>query len=122
MLHYLDFDAAEDDAGNQTWDALACVDAAHLAPLQAEICAVLAWAHRQFPGGCAPLDDGGLWDVDLQCERANQPLQPLHYDAGSGRLLPPIALGEGERATLSLTLCCVPALAADFEAALQPAD
>lgn len=64
-LHYLDFDYSEDDDGNGTWDAMASITPTHLSALLAEVAEVLRWAHRDFGGRPAPLDEGGDWDWAL---------------------------------------------------------
>ena len=87
-LHYLDFDYSEDDAGHGTWDAMASVWPAQREALLDEVAWLLDWAHREFPGGHGPLDEGGEWDHDLQ------------------------VLDEAGRYTLTLTLCGTPAFGA----------
>ena len=91
-LQYLDFDYSEDDDGCGTWDAMASVWPAQVDALLAEVALVLDWAHREFPGGDDPLDEGGEWDHDLQC------------------------LPEGERYTLTLTISGTPAFGAAWRA------
>lgn len=65
-LDWLDFDYSEDPQGHGSFDAMASVTAAQLPALQRELERVLAWAHREFGGVRAPLDEGGDWDFELQ--------------------------------------------------------
>lgn len=65
-LQYLIFDASDDGEGTGSWEAMASVRAADLPAVQAEAQAVLAAAERYAPGPRGPLDDGGVWDADLQ--------------------------------------------------------
>lgn len=65
-LHYLIFDASDDGEGTGTWEAMASVRAADLPAVLAEAQAVLATAERLAPGPRGPLDEGGVWDADLQ--------------------------------------------------------
>ncbi|KAF1044343.1 hypothetical protein [Xylophilus sp.] len=64
-LDYLDFDYSEDADGAGSFDALASVRPAQAEALRAEVATVLDWAAAAFPGGRAPLDEGGDWDADL---------------------------------------------------------
>ncbi len=65
-LHYLIFDASDDGEGTGTWEAMASVRAADLPAVLAEAQAVLAAAERLAPGPRGPLDEGGVWDADVQ--------------------------------------------------------
>ncbi len=65
-LHYLIFDASDDGEGTGSWEAMASVRATDLPAVLAEVQAVLAAAERQAPGPRGPLDEGGVWDADLQ--------------------------------------------------------
>ena len=88
MLHlaYLDFDYSEDADGTGTFDAMASAAPAQWPALRAEVSAVLAWAHAQFPGGCGPLEDGGEWHYDLQgVQEVATPLA-LEFDPAGGGL------------------------------------
>jgi hypothetical protein len=84
----LDFDYSEDDDGNGTWDAMASVTPTHLSALLAEVAEVLRWAHRDFGGRPAPLDEGGDWDWALHSlhEKGAAPCA-LHYDAASASVV-----------------------------------
>ncbi len=66
QLRYLIFDASDDGEGTGTWDAMASVRAADVPALLAEVQTVLATAERQAPGPRGPLDEGGVWDADVQ--------------------------------------------------------
>ena len=65
-LHYLIFDASDDGEGTGSWEAMASVRATDLPAVQAEVQAVLTAAERQPPGPRGPLDEGGVWDTDVQ--------------------------------------------------------
>ncbi len=67
-LHWLSFEASDGDDGIATFDAEAAVrvGAAELDALEAEVAAVLAWAHAHLPGAPGPLDEGHAWDVAVQ--------------------------------------------------------
>lgn len=103
-LYFLSFDYSEDDEGTATWDAVASVPAARLPELQREIVALLAWAHSEFGAVRGPVEDGGLWDYDLQFERDRHPLQALGYDVDARQLQPAPHALPGERVTLTLSL------------------
>ncbi len=104
-LHYLEFDYSEDDDGIATWDAIAHVASAQVPAWEAEVVAVLDWAHAEFPGQQGPWEDGGTWDFDLQHEPGDgSALQPLRYDAASRRLLPAVGGAAGERHSLTFSL------------------
>ena len=113
-LHFLEFDYSEDNEGTCTWDALASATAERLPELLREITALLAWACAEFGEQRGSLDDGGLWDYDLQCERGDHALQPLAYDPGAHLLRAPPSVQAGERVTLSLSISGTPAFAAPF--------
>lgn len=92
-LRYLDFDYSEDEQGWGTFDAMASTLAPQLGAVRAEIAQVLDWAHRDFPGLRAPLDEGGEWDYDLQAQQEWNATEDLDYDEGTraftSRLNPP---------------------------------
>jgi hypothetical protein len=111
-LNYLLFDRSEDEDGNTTWDAMASATASRVPELVAEVQAVLAWADAHFK--CAPLDEGGDWDLDLQAQDdAGQPL-PVQWHAGE-RQLHVSAAGAG-RSTLSVSISGTPQFAQAFDA------
>jgi hypothetical protein len=83
-LQYLIFDASDDGEGTGTWEAMASVRAAELPAVLAEVQAVLAATERLAPGPRGPLDEGGVWDADVQ----------QHTDRG----------GDGDWTTVTLTL------------------
>ncbi|HWI81335.1 hypothetical protein [Ramlibacter sp.] len=103
-LHFLDFDYSEDADGHGSFDAMASADARQLARLQGELAQVLDWAHREFPGGPAPLEEGGDWDYQLQGVQETPTSLHVGYDPRTrGIELRPGAAGP-PRVTLSLTL------------------
>ncbi len=65
-LHYLIFDASDDSEGTGSWEAMASVRAADVPAVLAEVQAVLTAAERHAPGPRGPLDEGGVWDADVQ--------------------------------------------------------
>ncbi len=65
-LHYLIFDTSDDGEGTGSWEAMASVRAADVPAVLAEVQAVLAMAERRPPGPRGPLDEGGVWDADVQ--------------------------------------------------------
>lgn len=69
-LQYLIFDASDDGEGTGSWEAMASVRAADLPAVLAEAQTVLDAAGRSAPGKRGPLDEGGVWDAELQqqCE------------------------------------------------------
>ena len=65
-LHYLIFDASDDGEGTGSWEAMASVRAADVPAVLAEVQAVLTAAERLAPGPRGPLDEGSVWDADVQ--------------------------------------------------------
>lgn len=76
-LDYLLFDTSEASDGTGLFDAMAAVAPEAAPAVEAEIAQVLAWAEAQFPGGRAPVEDGGDWDADLQLTDETQGGQTL---------------------------------------------
>ena len=68
-LRYLDFDYSEDTEGNGTFDAMASTAPEKTHEVLAEVEQILAWAQATFPDGRGALDDGAVWDCDLQQTR-----------------------------------------------------
>lgn len=103
-LHYLLFDAADDDSGGCSFDALASALPAQWPALQAEVAAVLGWARRGFgaPGGDGENGDEGEWRFDLQAFDAHDAALPLAWDATGTE--PRLARPPTGRITLALTL------------------
>ena len=113
-LHFLDFDYSEDEEGTATWDAVASVPTARLPELLAEITALLHWAHTEFGALRGPVETGGLWDYDLQCERDGLPLLALGFDIHERQIHPRPQSQPQAWVTLTLTLSGGPAFAAAF--------
>lgn len=65
-LQYLIFDASDDGEGNGSWEAMASVPPDELSAVMAEVRAVEAAARSDAPGPRGALDDGGVWDLDVQ--------------------------------------------------------
>ncbi|UVH60146.1 hypothetical protein NWF24_12255 [Variovorax paradoxus] len=65
-LRYLDFDYSEDTEGHGTFDAMASTTPDKTPEVQAEIAQVLAWAEATFPNARGALEEGAMWDYDLQ--------------------------------------------------------
>lgn len=103
-LRYLDFDYSEDAEGTGTFDAMASVPPAQIHALHAEIAGVLAWAHARWPDACGPLEEGCVWQFDLQGVReASTPLV-LKFDPGSGQLHASTGTSVSLRTTLTFTV------------------
>jgi len=83
-LRWLDFDYSEGNDGTGVFDAMASVELRHVAEVQAEVDAVLAWAESTFPGRRAPVEEGGEWDADLQVgdEDSNPPRRLFSLSIG----------------------------------------
>ena len=113
-LHWLDFDASEDEDGNGSFDAMAAAEPAQLPALQAEIVRVLQWAEAEF-GSPAPLDEGGAWDCELQGVREVATTLAVDYAAGQLRLRE--GATGAPRVTLSITLTGTPAFCEAFRQA-----
>lgn len=113
-LHFLDFDYSEDEEGTATWDAVASVPTARLPELLAEITALLHWAHTEFGALRGPVETGGLWDYDLQCERDGLPLLALGFDIHERQIHPRPQSQPQAWVTLTLSLSGGPAFAAAF--------
>ena len=120
QLEFLDFDYSEDEEGTATWDAVASVPATRLPQLEQEILALLAWAHEEFGPLRGPVETGGLWDYDLQCERDGRPLLALSYAPKIGHLEPRPQPLQHEHVTLTLSLSGGPAFAEAFAARFGP--
>ncbi|MFN3494837.1 MAG: hypothetical protein ACK40L_10040, partial [Hydrogenophaga sp.] len=54
--------------GTGSWEAMASVQGAMLTAVMSEVNAVLALAERTSPGPRGPLDDGGVWDAEVQTQ------------------------------------------------------
>jgi len=65
-LRYLDFDYSEDTEGHGTFDAMASTTPEKTLEVKQEIAALLAWAEATFPHARGALDEGAMWDYDLQ--------------------------------------------------------
>lgn len=66
QLQYLIFDASDDGEGTGSWEAVASVPPDGLPAVMTEVRAVEAAAHADAPGPRGALDDGGVWDLDIQ--------------------------------------------------------
>ncbi len=66
QLQYLIFDACDDGEGTGSWEAMASVRADVLPIVMDEVRAVEAAAQTDAPGPRGALDDGGVWDLDIQ--------------------------------------------------------
>lgn len=113
-LHFLDFDYSEDEEGTGTWDAVASVPTDRLPELLAEVTALLDWAHAEFGALRGPVEMGGLWDYDLQCERDGLPLLALGFDIHERQVHPRPQSQPQAWVTLTLSLSGGPAFAAAF--------
>ena len=117
LLRYLDFDFSEDTEGTGTFDAMASVAPAQVAALQAEISAVLAWAHQHWPDACGPAEHSGAWLYDLRgVQEVSTPLV-LEFDETAGQLHTMAGSPAPPRTTITLTISG----SADFCATLREA-
>ena len=106
QLSWLDFESTDNGDDTHTLEAMASVPPARVSDVLAEVTAVLAWAHRHFPGGPQPLDDGGEWDVLLQAQVNDGVPVTLHHHLASGRVhgMPPLPLTESAPGWVCITL------------------
>lgn len=110
-LRFLHFDCSEDSAGLASFEAMASVGAAQWPALQAEVAALLDWAHQGFAGVRGPLEEDGDWDYDLHASLETVVALELDYDPAARRLAGG-PVGEGlPRYTLTLTLGGTPGFA-----------
>lgn len=65
-IDHLIFDASDDGEGTGSWEAMASVRAEALPTVMDEVRSVEAAAHADAPGPRGALDDGGVWDLDIQ--------------------------------------------------------
>lgn len=115
QLSWLEFDTTDNGDDTHTLEAMASVPPARVNEVLAEVAAVLAWAHRQFPNGPQPLDEGGDWDLLLQAQVNDEAPVNLRHDAASGRVqgmppLPPVG-GAPTWVCVALTLAATQAVA-----------
>mgnify|MGYP006875176091 CR=1 FL=1 len=89
-----------------TFDAMASVAPAQVPTLQAEISAVLAWAHQNWPDACGPAEDGGAWQCDLRgVQEVSTPLV-LEFDEASGQLRTVADSPAPPRTTITRSISC----------------
>ena len=81
-----------------------CARASERAALQAEVAAVLDWAHHGFAGVRGPLEDDGDWDYDLHASLETVAALELDYDPAARRLACQATSDGLPRYTLTLTL------------------
>jgi len=94
-LKYLEFDLSEDTDGLGTWDALASPAAQHTHALLAEVLALTQELTRML-GPAGPIEEGHLWDLDLQIQDESGQALPLQLDASyCGRLTLALSLTGG---------------------------
>ena len=65
-LQWLTFEVSDDTDGIGTIEGMASTAALSHEAAMAEARAVLDWAHARFPQAHGPLDEGFVWDHDLQ--------------------------------------------------------
>ncbi len=110
-LRFLQFDCSEDSAGLASFEAMASVGAAQWLALQAEVAAVLDWAHHGFAGVRGPLEEDGDWDYDLHASLETVAALELDYDPAARRLACHATSDGLPRYTLTLTLGGTPGFA-----------
>lgn len=111
-LNYLDFDYSEDADGTGTFDAMASVSPAQVPALYAEVAALLAWAHAQFPDACGPEEDGGEWQYDLQGVQETSTPLTLEYEPGARSIHTVAGAPLAPRTTLTLSISGGPSFCA----------
>ena len=92
-LRFLEWDRQEDSDGLETWTALASPSGSNTVAMLDEVKGLLCRLETQL-GRPGPLDDGHLWDMDLQ----------IHDDEGMAIPLDARSLAT-VRVNLALTLC-----------------
>lgn len=107
-LNYLDFDFSEDSQGVGSFDAMASTDASQVDTVRAEIALVLDWAYAAFPGGQAPLDDGGEWDYDLHSLQECTTPETLVYDEQTREFTDFLGEPDPPRHTVTLSITGTP--------------
>ncbi|GCL65857.1 hypothetical protein [Pseudaquabacterium pictum] len=65
-MDFLTFDLTEVDDGVSSLEAMASTTSALHAAVMGEVQRVLDWAWRRYPASHGPVDDGMVWDHDLQ--------------------------------------------------------
>ena len=100
--------------GHRAPETEECKCTARLPELLAEITALLDWAHTKFGALRGPVETGGLWDYDLQCERDGLPLLALGFDIHERQIHPRPQSQPQAWVTLTLSLSGGPAFAAAF--------
>lgn len=113
-LHYLDFEYHEDAEGFGTFDAMASTAPAHVAAVRAEIAFVLDWAHAAFPDRCAPLEEGGEWDYNLEGQQEWTAHEVISYDEVTGKFSSQLGPAGAPRHTVTLSISGSPQFCAAF--------
>jgi hypothetical protein len=114
LLRYLVFDYSEDAQGHGSFDAMASASAAQRADLEAEVAAVLGWAHRTFPEGLGPPEEGGEWDFSLQGLLETPQTLAIDFDPGAQTLRVHAGAPAPPRTTFDFTLSGSPAFCSAF--------
>lgn len=104
QLKYLDFDHSEDTEGVGTFEAMASVGPSQRQAVRTELAQVLAWAHRRFPLGRGPIDEGRDWDVDMQDVTEVSTVEQLDYDSQRGVFTVHVEPAGAPRHTVTLSL------------------
>jgi len=102
-LQFLDFDQSDDAHGTLGWDALASPAPAHNAALLGEVADLLERLHAQH-GQPGPLDEGHLWDCDLQVQHEDGATLAWHWHEHRVQWAWPKNTRPTTRITLSLSL------------------
>ncbi|GAA6143757.1 hypothetical protein [Hydrogenophaga sp. 5NK40-0174] len=64
-LLYFVFDASDDGEGSGAWEAVASVRADGVEPARLEALRIEAQALSDAPGPRGPMEEGGVWDLDI---------------------------------------------------------
>lgn len=119
---FLDFDASTAADGSGNFDAMANVATSQRQALLAEVAAVLDWADAQFSGLQAPLDEGGEWDYQLQCQQEWSTDEGLAYDLSTRQFSSHTGPTCAPRYNLTLSISGGPQFCEAFEAQFLHAD
>lgn len=110
-LRWLVFELSSDSDERVTLDAMASVSLANWPDLQAEVCQILGWLHREHGALQGAHEEGGAWDVHLtgSIERAHD--VTFEFVKTVAQLRGTLETGERVRHTLSICLSVAPWLA-----------
>lgn len=115
-LRFLHFDLSGDVCERITLDAMASVAAPHWPALQAEVCGLLAWLHREHGDQQGTQEDGGAWDVHVRGSIERSQDMAFEFVETVAQLRGQVESGERVRHTLEICLSVSPWLAEALDA------